>query len=70
MSQVDDNQQTEEQPAEASAPDGLMAAAALAEEQTNENDEAIPHLAEDGQPSEVSDEDEVYERPEWFPGKF
>lgn len=70
MSQ-DDNQQAQEQPAEASAPDGLMAAAALAEDEaTTDEGQEIPHLAEDAQPAEGEDEDILYERPEWFPSKF
>lgn len=72
MSQVDDNQQAQEQPAEAPAPDGLMAATALAEDeaQANEENEAVPHLAEDAEQAEVEDEDGIYERPDWFPEKF
>ena len=65
----DDNQQTQEQPAESPAPDGLMAQAALAQEEDNVEDEGIPHLAQDGQPVEGEDEDEIYERPDWFPAK-
>tara|TARA_R100001443_G_scaffold48688_1_gene61102 strand:- start:3332 stop:4153 length:822 start_codon:yes stop_codon:yes gene_type:complete len=68
MSQ-DDNHQTQEQPAEAPAPDGLMAAAALAEDKTSEENQEIGHLAEDSQPAESKDESEIYERPEWFPEK-
>ena len=53
MSQVDDNQQTQEQPADAPAPDGLMAAAALAEDEANAEDQNISHLAEDAEQAEV-----------------
>lgn len=70
MSQVDDNQQAQEQPEETPAPDGLMAAAALAEDTANDDEQSsIPHLAEDAQPVEGEDEDEIYERPDWFPAK-
>tara|TARA_B100000287_G_scaffold435206_1_gene502407 strand:- start:1127 stop:1957 length:831 start_codon:yes stop_codon:yes gene_type:complete len=66
----DDNQQTQEQPAEAPAPDGLMAQAALAqEEQENVEDEGISHLAQDTEQAAGEDEDEIYERPDWFPAK-
>lgn len=70
MSQVDDNQQTQEQPADAPAPDGLMAAAALAEDEANAEEQNISHLAEDAEQAEVEDEDGIYERPDWFPEKF
>ena len=70
MSQVDDNQQAQEQPEETPAPDGLMAAAAQAEDTANDDEQSsIPHLAEDAQPVEGEDEDEIYERPDWFPAK-
>ena len=58
MSQDDDNQQTQEQPAEAPAPDGLMAGAALAEDKASDEEESISHLAEDAEQAEVEDEDE------------
>jgi len=70
MSQDDDNQQTQEQPAEAPAPDGLMAGAALAEDKASDEEESISHLAEDAEQAEVEDEDITYERPDWFPEKF
>ena len=69
MSQDDDNQQTQEQPAEAPAPDGLMAGAALAEDKASDEEESISHLAEDAEQAEVEDEDTIYERPDWFPEK-
>lgn len=65
----DDNQQTQEQPAEAPAPDGLMAQAALQQEEDNVEDEGIPHLAQDTEQAAGEDEDEIYERPDWFPAK-
>ena len=69
MSQ-DDNQQPEEQPAEAPAPDGLMAQAALAEEQQQADEqEPISHLAQDEEQPEGEEEEVVYERPDWFPEK-
>lgn len=70
MSQDDDNQQTQEQPVEAPAPDGLMAGAALAEDKASDEEESISHLAEDAEQAEVEDEDITYERPDWFPEKF
>jgi hypothetical protein len=61
----DDNQQTTEA-TEQVAPDGLMAATALAEEAIEPE---IPHLAEDVKAEEES-EQETLERPEWLPEKF
>lgn len=67
MSQ-DENQQPQEQPEEAPAPDGLMASVTL-DEEANKEPEAMPHL--EGAEQEVADDDEeiIYERPEWFPSK-
>lgn len=67
MSQSDNQQDagTTEQ----SAPDGLMAATALAEEQETEEGQTIEHRAEP-EPSEEESEDTVFDRPDWFPEKF
>jgi len=66
----DDNQQPEEQPAEAPAPDGLMAQAALAEEQAQADEqEPISHLAQDEEQPEGEEEEVIYEKPDWFPEK-
>ena len=65
--------QSENQPdagtTEQSAPDGLMAASALAEEQEIEEGQNIEHRAE-GDAAEADGEPEVFDRPDWFPAKF
>ena len=68
MSQ-DDNQQTQEQPEEAPAPDGLMASVTL-DEEANKEPEAMPHLeGAEQEAADADDEDIIYERPDWFPDK-
>ena len=54
---------------EQSAPDGLMAASALAEEQENEEGQNIEHRA-DADAAENDGEPEVFDKPDWFPEKF
>jgi len=68
MSQSD-NQEAEGTTEEVAAPDGLMAATALEEEQAVEEGETIEHKA-DAEPTEEPEEPEVYDRPDWFPEKF
>ncbi len=55
---------------ETSAPDGLMAATALAEEQEFEEGQTIEHRAEPESDETDETTDETYERPDWFPEKF
>lgn len=70
MNQEDEQQGQQEQTQEATAPDGLMAQASLAEDKTDVEEGTIPHLVEDSQEIEAEDEDITYERPDWFPDKF
>ena len=65
MSQ-DDNQQPQEQPEEAPAPDGLMASVTL-DEEANKEPEAMPHL--EGAEQEAADDDEeiIYETARMVP---
>lgn len=67
MSQSD-NQQAEGTADE--APDGLMAAAALADEQETDEGTTIDHRADPSADTEQTDEPETLERPDWFPEKF
>jgi len=64
-----DNQEAEGTTEDVAAPDGLMAAAALEEEQAVEEGQTIEHRA-DAEPTDEPEEPETYERPEWFPEKF
>ena len=65
--------QSENQPdagtTEQSAPDGLMAASALADEQEIEEGQNIEHRAE-SDAEETDAEPEVFDKPDWFPAKF